>query len=141
MEARRALASVLMSVLVAPLATAPAFARSAATGRRDQAGDASRLREQIAHLRAGARIEVRFVNRETVRGRLGAVEPDGFALMPQDRSASERRVAFAEVTSVKAIQSRGKVAVEVGVVVVAAVGVAALVIDLAVRSSLRGLRF
>jgi len=139
-EARKTLASVLIFVLAASLTTNSVFARSAANGSSEQAGDASRLREQVAHLPASALIEVRFVNREKVRGRLGAVEPDGFALMPQDRSASERRVAFTDVKSVKAIQSKRSVATKIAVVVVAGACVAALVIYLAARNALKGLR-
>lgn len=129
MEAKKMLASVLMLVLAASLGTDSVFARPAANGRRDRGGDTSRLREQVVHLPPGAWIEVRFVNREKVRGRLGAVDSDGFSLTPQDRSASERRIAFADVKSVKAIQStRSRVAVWI----VAGAMVAVIVVALAV---------
>lgn len=117
MRARKTLASVLMFVL-ASLSADSLFATPA------NAGGSGRLRAQVAHLRAGARIEVRFVDQDRVRGRLGAVEPDGFALKLEDGSASERHIAFADVKSVKAIQStRTKVAVWIvaGVVIVAVV--------------------
>lgn len=113
-------------MLAASVATDSVFARPAANGRGDQAGDASRLREQVAHLPAGGLIEVRLVTREKVRGRLGVVESDGFAIKLQDPSASEHRIAFADVKSVKAIQGRGGrvvgwivAGVVIGVVVVA----------------------
>jgi len=117
MRATKTLASLLMFVFAASLPTDSVFASPAANG------SFGRLRRQVAHLRAGALIEVRFLNRENVRGRLGAVDPDGFALKLH-ASASERHIAFAEVKSVKAIQSKGsKVAVwiVVGVLVVAVV--------------------
>jgi len=66
---------------------------------------------------------------EKVRGCLGAVEPDWFKPKPQDRSASERRIAFAAVKSVKAVQGpRGKV----GVWIVAGVLVTVIAVALAV---------
>lgn len=129
MAARKALASGLMFVLTASLAADSGFARPAANGRRNQAGDASRLREQVTHLPPGGLIEVRLVSHERVRGRLGAVELDGFALKTQDGSASERRIAFADVKSVKAIQStRGRVVswIVVGVAVAVVVVVVAV---------------
>jgi hypothetical protein len=114
-----------MFVLAASLATDSGFARPAANGRQDQAGHASRLREQVAHLPPGGLIEVRLLSREKVRGRLGVVESDAFAIKLQG-AASERRIAFADVKSVKAIPStRSSVVgwiiagVVIGVVVVA----------------------
>jgi len=134
MAARKALASGLMFVLAASLTTDLGFARPAANGRRDQAGDASRLREQIAHLPPGGLIEVRLVSREKVRGRLGVVESDGFTVQLQDPSASERRIAFADVKSVKAILStRGRVVSWIVVGVVVAVVVVVLAVYLTYR--------
>ena len=127
-SARKALASGLMFVLAASLAADSGFARPAANGR-DQASDASRLREQVAHLPPGGLIEVRFVGREKVRGRLGVFESDGFTVKLQDPSASERRIAFADVKSVKAILStRNRVASWI----IVGVAVAVVVVVLAV---------
>jgi hypothetical protein len=132
-SARKILASALMFVLSAALAT-PSFARPDAKGRRDQAGDAARLHEQVTHLPVGALIEVQLVNREKVRGRLGAVEADGFALKLRHPSASERRIAFADVTSVKPIQgTRSRVAIWIVAGVVVGVVVVALAILLKER--------
>ena len=134
MAARKALASGLMFVLAASLATDSGFARPAANGRRDQAGDASRLREQVAHLPPGGLIEVRLVSREKVRGRLGVVESDGFTVQLQDPSASERRIAFADVKSVKAIlNTRGRVVSWIVVGVAVAVVVVVLAVYLTYR--------
>lgn len=134
MAARKALASGLMFVLAASLATDSGFARPAANGRRDKAGDASRLREQVAHLQAGGLIEVRLVSREKVRGRMGAVEPDGLTVKLQDPSASERRIAFADVKSVKAILStRNRVASWIIVGAAVAVVVVVLAVYLTYR--------
>jgi hypothetical protein len=123
--ARKMLALGLMFVLTASLAADSVFARPAANEPRDQAGDVSRLREQVVHLPAGELIEVRLVSREKVHGRLGVVELDSFALKLHD-AASERRIAFADVKSVKSIPSaRASVVgwivagVAIGVVVVA----------------------
>jgi hypothetical protein len=136
--ARKMLASTLMFVLASSLAI-PAFARPDAKGRGDQAGDATRLREQVTHLRAGAWIEVRLVNREKVHGRLGAIEPDGFALKLRDPSAPERRIAFADVKSIKAIQGpRSRVAAWVVAGVLVGVLVVALAILLKERHNERG---
>lgn len=131
--ARKALASGLMFVLAASLAADSGFARPAASGR-DQAGDASRLREQVAHLPPGGLIEVRLVSHEKVRGRLGVVESDGLTVKLQDPSASERRIAFADVKSVKAILStRGRVASWIIVGVAVAVVVVVLAVYLTYR--------
>ena len=134
MAARKGLASGLMFVLAASLATDSGLARPAANGRRDQAGDAGRLREQVAHLPPGGLIEVRLVSREKVRGRLGVVESDGFTVKLQDPSASERRIAFADVKSVKAILStRNRVASWIIVGVAVAVVVVVLAVYLTYR--------
>jgi len=134
MAARKALASGLMFVLAASLATDSGFARPAANGRRDQAGDASRLREQVAHLPPGGLIEVRLVSREKVRGRLGVVESDGFTVKLQDPSASERRISFGDVKSVKAIlNTRGRVVSWIVVGVAVAVVVVVLAVYLTYR--------
>lgn len=134
MAARKFLASGLMFVFVASLAADSGFARPAANGRRGQAGDVSRLREQVAHLPPGGLIEVRLVSDEKVRGRLGAVESDAFALKLQDGSPSERRIAFADVKSVKAILSRGN---RVASWIIVGVGVAVVVVVLAVYLTYR----
>jgi hypothetical protein len=110
------------------------FARPAANGPGDPVGNATRLREQVAHLRAGELIEVRLVNRERVHGRLGAVESDGFSLQLQDRSALERHVAFAQVQAVKTMEgTRGRVAGWI----VAGVLVGAVVVALAIYLTFR----
>ena len=132
--ARKPLASVLMFALAASLAADSGFARPAANGRRDQAADAGRLREQVARLPPGGLIEVRLVSREKVRGRLGVVESDGFTVKLQDPSASERRIAFADVKSVKAIlNTRGRVVSWIIVGVAVAVGVVVLAVYLTYR--------
>jgi hypothetical protein len=63
MVARKALATGLIIGLAASLAADSVFARPAATGHRDQSGDASRLREQVAHLSLGGLIEVKLIRR------------------------------------------------------------------------------
>jgi hypothetical protein len=104
------------------------LARSAPNGRRDQAGDASHMRELVTRLPAGALIEVRLFNREKVHGHLGPVKSDGFAVKSQDPSASERFMAFIDVKSVKTIQNtRGRVAV----LIIAGVLVAVVVVAVA----------
>ena len=136
-EARKMLACALIFAL------ATAFAKDAmpAAGAGSDPVGIARLREQAAHLRPGVPIEVRLQNREKIRGRLGAVEPDGFALLPQGASTPERRVAFAEVRSIKEVQGKHGVAIKVAVIVVVAVGVAAVVIYLAAQNAMKGLRF
>jgi hypothetical protein len=131
--ARKILASALMLVLAASLVQDSVFARPAANGRRDRAGDASRLREQVAHLPAAGLIEVRLVSRERVRGCLGVVESDAFAIKLQD-AAPERRIAFADVKSVKAIPSTRSSVVGW---IVAGVVIGVVVIALAVYLSFR----
>jgi hypothetical protein len=131
--ARKILALALMFLLACSLTRNSAFARPA-NGPGDRVGNATRLREQVAHLRAGELIEVRLVNRERVHGRLGAVESDGFSLKLQDRSALERHVAFAELKAVKTMEgTRGRVAGWI----VAGVLVGAVVVALAIYLTFR----
>jgi hypothetical protein len=117
--ARHPLAWLLTLVLSGAVLTDSGFART-------PAGDASRIRSQVSQLHLGTIVEVRFINQEKVRARLASSDAEGFTLQAQDPAASERRVSFAEVKSLKAVQSRrSKVATWIvagaliGVVVVA----------------------
>ena len=125
-EARRTLASLLTIALSVSLSVDSGFAKPLGHGPKDQAGDISQIRTQVARLRPGALIEVRFTSKEKVRARLGENDADGFTIRTQGTAASERRVKFAEVRSLRPLQSKRSGVVTwivagalVGVVVVA----------------------
>jgi len=62
-------------------------------------------------LRPGTLIEIRFISKEKVRARLGESDAEGFTVQTQGAAASQRRIAFAEVRSLRPVQStRGRVA-------------------------------
>jgi hypothetical protein len=58
---------------------------------------------QITAMPAGAKIELRLNNKQTVRGTRGLVSNAGFTLV--DARAGERQIAFGEVVSVKGLKS------------------------------------
>lgn len=125
-EARRILASLLTIALSVSLSVDSGFAKPLGHGPKDQAGDISRILTQVARLRPGTLIEVRFISKEKVRARLGESDADGFTIRTQGAAASERRVKFAEVQSLRPVQSKRSRVVTwivagalVGVVVVA----------------------
>jgi hypothetical protein len=110
-EARKAPACLLTMVLSVSLGADSAFAKPLGHGPKDQASDVSQIRTQVARLRPGTLIEIRFISKEKVRARLGESDAEGFTVQTQGAAASQRRIAFAEVRSLRPVQStRGRVA-------------------------------
>jgi hypothetical protein len=75
---------------------------------------------QITALPAGAKIELRLNNKQTVRGIRGSLSNAGFTLV--DSHAAERQIAFDEVVWVKQLKSH----TTRNVLIVAGIGVLAL---------------
>ena len=68
------------------------------------------LKERVIQIPAGSQVEVRLLNKERFRGRLGDVSDEGFTVqIAQGNRIDTRKVAFGEVKSVKVIdKERGK---------------------------------
>lgn len=65
------------------------------------------LKGQILQIPAGAQVEVRLLNKERFRGRLGEVSNDGFTVQVARENRIEiRKVAFSDVKSVKEIRKQ-----------------------------------
>ena len=73
---------------------------------------------QITAMPAGAKIELRLNNKQTLRGTRGLVSNAEFTLV--DARAGERQIAFGEVVSVKRLKSHTirKTLIVVGIVLV-----------------------
>jgi hypothetical protein len=135
-ETRQFVACLLTLVLSVSLGADSAFAKPLGRGPKDQASDISQIRTQVAQLRPGTLIEVRFTSKEKVRARFGESDADGFTLQTQGAAASERRVKFAEVRSLRPVQStRGRVATWIVAGALIGVVVVALAVYLKYRSN------
>ncbi len=68
------------------------------------------LKEQVFQIPAGSQVEVRLLNKERLRGRLGEVSEEGFTVqIAQGNQIDTRKVAFGDVKSVKVIdKEKGK---------------------------------
>jgi hypothetical protein len=75
---------------------------------------------QIAAVPTGARIELRLINKQIIRGTRGPLSNAGFALV--DAGTGERQIAFDDVDSVKRLKSH----TTRNILIVVGIGVAAL---------------
>jgi hypothetical protein len=67
------------------------------------------LKEQVIQIPAGAQVEVRLLNKERLRGRLGDISDEGFTVqIAQGNRIDTRKVAYGDVKSVKAIGNKEK---------------------------------
>jgi len=74
------------------------------------------LKEQVIQIPAGSQVEVRLLNKERFRGRLGEVSDEGFTvLIAQENRIESRKVVFGDVKSVKAIGNKNKRGILIGV--------------------------
>ncbi|HZO98853.1 MAG TPA: hypothetical protein VFD30_01020 [Terriglobia bacterium] len=63
------------------------------------------LQERILEVQSGTMIEVKLINKHKLRGRLGEVMDDGFALQTaQGNKIETQRLAFTDVKSFKQVQ-------------------------------------
>lgn len=61
---------------------------------------------QVAKIAVGSEIEVRLLNKEKLRGRLGEVSDTGFILLiPTGTASTKRNLAFDEVKSVRVVST------------------------------------
>ncbi len=91
------------------------------TSSSPAAPDSRSLATQLTNIRPGARIEVRLKSNQKLRGARGAISTDSFTLV--EARAGDRRIAFADVLSVKKISHTKR-----NVLIVVAVGVVAVVV-------------
>jgi len=74
---------------------------------RGSASQKPSLKEQILQIPAAAQVEVRLLNKERFRGRLGEVSDDGFVVQIARGNRIETRVvAFGDVKSLKQIRNQ-----------------------------------
>jgi hypothetical protein len=128
-------------ILAAVLLDGPILeARAAFSGAvpRAQTTQHPTLKERILQIRPGTMIEVRLRNKRKIRGRLGEVTDEGFALTTaQGNKIDTQKVAFTEVKSLK--KAEGGKGERIALFVLAGVGVfLAIVIIGAVNGSWGG---
>lgn len=76
--------------------------------RQEQAQGKLTIKERILEVPAGTLIEVRLLNKQKLRGRLGEVTNEGFSLQTaQGNKIETQQIAFTDVKSIKAHQRRG----------------------------------
>jgi TRAP-type mannitol/chloroaromatic compound transport system substrate-binding protein len=81
-------------------------ARAVATSQAS-ASQKPTLKEQIIQIPTGVQVEVRLLNKERLRGRLGEVSDEGFSVqIAKGNQIETRKVAFSDVKSVKEIRKR-----------------------------------
>ena len=81
--------------------------------------------------RYGAMIEVRLMNKQKVRGRLGEITHEGFSLQTaQGTTVETQKIAFTDVKSLKQVQGAGTKAGHGLVYTLAGIGVLALVLTI-----------
>ena len=71
---------------------------------RSEAFAAETVRSQITSMPLGTNIELRFKDKQKLRGARGVVSDSGFTLV--DTRAGERQIAFDDVTSVKQVSTK-----------------------------------
>jgi hypothetical protein len=105
---RNVLSVLLASVLwVQSGFSAKAEAIGAAAASQASASQKPTLREQVIQIPAGAQVEVRLLNKERFRGRLGEVSDEGFTvLIAQENRIETRQVVFGDLKSVKEIRKQ-----------------------------------
>lgn len=94
-------------------------------GPQNQTNHIAKIRSQVANLKPGTHLVVKLMDKQEVRGQLGASDADGFTLQTQGSLAAERRVSFAEIKSVTRPSSKG---LRAATFIIAGVVVAAVVI-------------
>lgn len=101
---RRTLSLGLASLLILNLPLA-----SRASGRAQQNdSQQQRLKEKAFAITPGTMVEVRLLNKEKVRGRIGDLSDAGFSLQTaKDGTIQKRTVSFDELKSIKAVEGKG----------------------------------
>lgn len=69
---------------------------------------AQTLKERLLEIPPGTLVEVRLMNREKLKGRLGEASDEGFTLQTAKRNKIEtRKIAFDELKSIKTLEGKG----------------------------------
>jgi hypothetical protein len=129
----RALLSVLLATILWVHCGLSGKAQVAAADSSSEASAAQRptLKEQVTRIPAGSQVEVRLLNQERIRGRLGEVSAEAFTVQVAKGSQIEtRRLAFSDVKSVKQLGGgKGKyILIGVGIALVVIVVLAVVVL-------------
>ncbi len=127
---RKMLSLLLASVLGIDsglIAKAEAVAATAPTQTEGAQNPA--LKEKVLGIPPQTMVEVRLRNKEKVRGRLGEVSNEGFALkVAKGDKIEDRKIAFGELKSIKAVGGKGSKAGWIVLVALAGVGVIYLIL-------------
>ena len=105
---RNVLSVLLASILwVQSGLFAKAEAVGAAVASQPSASKKRTPKEQVIQIPTGAQVEVRLLNKERLRGRLGDISDEGFTvLIAQENRIETRQVVFSDVKSVKEIRKQ-----------------------------------
>jgi hypothetical protein len=123
--------NTLSVLMVGVLCLNSAYAAKAeaidASSQRQPASQGSAIQQQLTLIPAGSVVEVRLTNNEKLKGQLGGVSGEGIVLKYAKTSqVEERKIAFSEMKSIKAVKGRRTalwilvgIGVAIGVVLVA----------------------
>jgi len=102
---RDVLAALLASILwIQGAVSATAGTAEAVVTSQASTSKKPTLKEQVNQIPAGSQVEVRLLNKDRLRGRLGEVSDEGFTVQIVEGSRIEtRNVAFGDVKSAKEI--------------------------------------
>ena len=105
---RGPLSVLLVSILwVQSGLSAKAEAAQAVPTSHASASQKPTLKEQVIQIPTGAQVEVRLLNKERIRGRLGDISDEGFTvLIAKGNQIETRQVAFGDVKSVKEVRKQ-----------------------------------
>ena len=136
----RALLSVLLATILWVHCGLSGEAQVADTDSSSEASAAQRptLKELVNRIQAGSQVEVRLLNQERIRGRLGEVSAETFSVqVAKGNQIDTRHLAFSDVKSVKQLGGgKGKyILIGAGIALVVIVVLAVVV----TRSTFKGL--
>jgi hypothetical protein len=103
---RDALCLVLVVVFFgATTLEARVSAAGAVPGAQEESKAKPTLKERMIEVPPGTMIEVKFLNKQKIRGRLGELTDEGFTLTTaQGEKISTQKIAFTEVKSFKKVE-------------------------------------
>jgi hypothetical protein len=106
-------------------------AAGAVPGGQTGSGRKPTIKERILEIPPGTMIEVRLLNKQKIRGRLGEITDEGFSLQTaQGDKIDTQKFAFGDLKSVKKVEANKGAATAGYVVLGALAGVGALVLIL-----------
>ena len=114
-----------------------AAAETGVTGAMSQADASSKptLKEKILKIPAGSTIEVKLKSKEKLRGRLGDITNEGFLIKTaHGNQIEEKKIGFDQVKSLKVSVRGWNTGAKIAVVVLAGVGILAVVLVILVKT-------